>query len=432
MTIPLAELLGHFSVSERLPPPELERRQMVQLRRLLQHFNQQSPWFAARLQHCGLTVDEVTGSYAAFRAFPLTSRKDIQAAGESFGATEVPKTHAPVVTHKSSGSTGEPVSVRRTALNHLFWRGATVRDHLWHARDAQGTLAAVRANLTHPTKANAWGPPVSEMFATGPAYGIPSSTDITAMIDLLREAQPDYLLVYPSILMAILNDWPGIRDDLRSLRQIRTIGETVSDELRQRTLQQTGTPLVDIYSAEEVGTVAIQCPQGELYHTMAEYLRVEVLRPDGTPCSAGEVGRVVVTDLYNYASPIIRYENGDYAEVGDRCACGRSLPTLRRILGRERNMVKLPDGRRYWPTTGFREFSTVADVRQYQFVQTSLHGIEVRLVGARGPLNPSEEHALGQVISRWIGHAFDYRFVYFEGQIPRQKSGKFEEFVCEI
>ena len=76
---------------------------------------------------------------------------------------------------------------------------------------------------------------------------------------------------------------------------------------------------------------------------------MEVLDNHGRPCKEGETGRVVLTDLHNFTMPLIRYEIGDYAEVGPPCACGRGLPVLARILGRSRNMLTLPAGDRIWP-----------------------------------------------------------------------------------
>jgi phenylacetate-CoA ligase len=141
----------------------------------------------------------------------------------------------------------------------------------------------------------------------------------------------------------------------------------------------------------------------------------------------------VVTDLLNFASPIIRYDIGDYAEVGAACGCGRGLFTLQRVLGRQRNMVKLPGGRSHWPLTGFHDFGRVADITQYQFVQKSLDLIEVRLVVADGlALRAEQEQALSEIISRWMKHRFQYQFVYYPQRLPKAASGKFEEFLSEI
>jgi phenylacetate-CoA ligase len=164
---------------------------------------------------------------------------------------------------------------------------------------------------------------------------------------------------------------------------------------------------------------------------MAENLIVEILGPDGAQAGAGETGRLTITDLRNYATPLIRYDIGDYAEVGPPCSCGRSLPTLRRVLGRERNLILMPDGTRHWPLVGFHKFREIAPIVQYQFIQDSRESIEMRLVVER-MLDDAEESALRALVQTALGFDFAIRFVYFDGEIPAAPGGKFEEFVCQL
>jgi len=132
------------------------------------------------------------------------------------------------------------------------------------------------------------------------------------------------------------------------------------------------------------GIIALQCPVSGLYHAQSESLLVEVLNDEGQPCKPGEVGRIVITDLHNFATPLIRYEIRDYAEVGPPCPCGRGLQTFSRIMGRRRNMVVFPNGERHWPLVGAYRFREVADIKQYQVIQHALDDIEVMLdVGVR-------------------------------------------------
>src|SRR5262249_14466253 len=138
--------------------------------------------------------------------------------------------------------------------------------------------------------------------------------------------------------------------------------------------------VVDSYSSEELGYIGLQCPGREHYHVQAENLLVEVLRGDGSPCVAGETGRMVVTTLHNFAMPFVRYANGDYAEVGPACPCGRGLPVLTRIAGRQRNMLMRPDGVQHWPSFPTEVWGGIAPVRQLQVVQDALDHVEVRLV----------------------------------------------------
>jgi phenylacetate-CoA ligase len=199
---------------------------------------------------------------------------------------------------------------------------------------------------------------------------------------------------------------------LPRLKGIRTTGETLYRK----------HPLVaDTYSAEEVGTIAIQCPDNsDAYHVM-ENVVVEIVDEEGRPASAG---RVIVTDITS--SYIHRYDIGDYAEFGE-CFCGRGLQTLRRILGRRRNMAVMPDGSKQWPRVGALEFRSVAPIRRYQAVQTSRTSVELRLVVDQ-PLSTDQERAVTGLVRKWMSHPFDVVLVYVEG-FP---AGKFEEFVCRV
>jgi phenylacetate-CoA ligase len=189
-------------------------------------------------------------------------------------------------------------------------------------------------------------------------------------------------------------------------------------------------PLSDVYSAEEVGYVALQCPQHEHYHVQSESLFVEILDERGRACAPGQVGRVVVTDLHNFATPLVRYEIGDYAEVGAPCDCGRGLPVLSRIAGRVRNMLLTADGKRFWPLLGTRKFVGVAPVLQSQIAQRDYDLLEARLVTAR-PLDASQEARLRELILAAMPPGMRLAFVYCDA-IPRGAGGKFEDFVCEI
>jgi phenylacetate-CoA ligase len=77
--------------------------------------------------------------------------------------------------------------------------------------------------------------------------------------------------------------------------------------------------------------MALQCPDHPHYHVLAENCLLELLDAAGRPARAG---RVVVTPLHNFATPLLRYDLGDEAEFGPPCACGRALPVLTRISRR--------------------------------------------------------------------------------------------------
>lgn len=431
MAASLAALMRQLEETQWQPVESIAAYQYRQLVNVATHAAVHSAYFSERLQASGIRAEQL-GSAQGLRCLPVMRRRDLQAAGERLFCRQLPQTHAPVGETSTSGSSGEPVVVRRTAVTQLFWLATTLREHLWHRRDFRGVLAVIRANLPSADGGRPdWGPPVSLLFSTGPAHAMSIATDVCRQAEWLAGINPDYLLTYPTNLAALLDIFGQQKVMPDRLRQIRTIGETLTPELREAANKIFNVEIADTYSSQEVGNIALQCPHSGLYHGMAESLLVEVLDEAGEPCQPGQTGCVVISDLHNYATPLIRYELGDYAEVGERCPCGRGLPTLKRIVGRRRNMVLHPDGRRHWPLVGFQHYRDIAPIRQYQLIQRGLESIEVRLV-ADSHLTAEQERQMAELIRESLGFSFRLEFVYFPREIPRSRGGKFEEFACEV
>jgi phenylacetate-CoA ligase len=425
----LAALVGQLEQSQWMVGEELARLQHLQLVAVAHHAMAHSPMFRDRLQRAGLRPEDL-GTADGLSRLPPLGRRDLQRAGADALCVEVPLMHLPLSKYSSSGSTGEPVSVQRTELNRIDWQALTMRVHRWHGSEPAMRFCALRAKLPGVAERPDWGFPAAHFLRTGAMLGIPNNLAITRQAELIAAFRPDILLLYPSNLDGLIRhiEAGGSRFDLRV---IRTIGETLPEPLRAEAEALWGCRVFDCYSSEEVGYVALQCPDGEGYHLMSEMLLVEVIGPDGRACAPGEIGRVLVTDLRNFATPLVRYELGDLAEVGEPCACGRGLPTIRRVMGRERNLILMPDGSRHWPLTGRSQYRSVAPVAQYQMIQHERERIEVRLV-VDTPLTVDQEAALKAMMLKALGYPFALDFTYFEGTLPRGANGKLEEFVCRV
>ena len=428
----LAALMHQLEDTQWLPAATIVRRQHEQLVHVATHAHSHSAHFRSRMQAAGLRPEQLS-TREDLRRLPVMRRRDVQAAGQALFCTQIPRAHAPVAESNTSGSSGEPVLVKRTAVNQLMWMAMTLREHLWQGRDFRGRLAVIRSDHLQGDQIDlpTWGPPASLLFETGSSHALAVRVGIAQRFEWLQAINPAYLLVYPSYLEALLDLFEQRGLKLPGLRQIRTINETLTPYIRESARRVLGVGIADIYSSQEVGIIAAQCPESGIYHVMAESLVVEVLDEQGEACVPGQVGRVVVTDLHNFATPLVRYDLGDYAEVADACPCGRGLPTLKRILGRRRNMVRLPDGRLLWPAIGGLRYCDIAPIRQFQFIQRDRDTIEVRLVSA-APLRSEQERGIGDLIRKALDYPFRLQFIYFQEQIPRGPGGKFEEFVCEL
>jgi phenylacetate-CoA ligase len=329
---------------------------------------------------------------------------------------------------RTSGSTGTPKRVLKTQLSQFFWEVLTLRNHAWHGRDLRGKLAAIRRGSSGGQAS--WGPAAAGVALTGPAVGMPVEADMDAQLEwLLREA-PLYLLTYPSLVgeLARLSLARGVR--IPGLAQVHTISEIVTMELRGLCREAWGVPVIDMYSAEEVGYLALQCPQAEHYHVQAESVLVEVLDEQGRECAPGQTGRVVVTDLHNFSTPLIRYDIGDFAEVGEACPCGRGLPVLKRIIGRVRNLLVTAEGKRHYPFLGQSQFLDIAPILQHQFVQTALDVVEARIVMREAP-TPDQVRRLSAHVAKYMPAGIRVEVVRVDS-VARSPGGKFEDFISLV
>ena len=420
-------VLEQYSITERLATEELASQQAVLLQALVTHCAVHSPHFTQRLAAAGLTARNLTEP-GGFRRLPPLTRRELVEARESLFCRTYPSSHGRVSTTSTSGSTGEPVTVRRPEICQLHWMANTFREHLWHDRDFGGRLAVVRANATEPLHNPDWGSPCSLLVRSGPAYVMPPSRPIEELVRWLVKFDPHELLILPSLLAEIVPFLERAGQPLKHVRSVRTLSETVSVRLREEVRRVFGREIHDVYSSQEGGVIATQCPEAGRYH-VAETILLEVVNDAGEPCAPGEVGRILITDLINFATPIVRYEIGDYAQAGLSCSCGRGLPTIERFLGRERGLVLLPNGSRHWPTVGFHRWHEAYPIKQFQFTQLDREIILAKLF-ADGRPNAEQESLLTAIIQESLGHPFAIQYLWQKQPLSRGPGGKFEEFVC--
>lgn len=431
----LISVYRQLAACERWSAEALADAQRQQLGLLIEHTWDTIPFYRQRLQSAGIVADR-DPTMAEWRRLPLLTRRDIQDAGDALVCDDVPEAHGEIITTTTSGSTGAPVTVAGTILDAYFAKAFGLRHFHWHPHDFRQKLALIQslgkvvADYPDGATFDRWGDAGTFPFQTGPAAGLDIMTSVDDQIDWLQRVQPSYLSTYPTNLMALVERCADKGIKLPRLRHVTTTGEVLGDYVRQACLREWGILVYDIYSAMELGVIALQCPQHEHYHLQVENAIIEIIDDDGAPCEPGDTGRVVVTPLRNFAMPLLRYEIGDYAEMGAACDCGRSSPVVKRIMGRQRNMLVTPDGAKYFPFFGASRFAEIAPVVQHRFIQTAPDRIEAQFV-VRRPLSEDEQEKLRARILRRMPFQFviDFKFV---DEIPRSAGGKYEEFRCEI
>jgi phenylacetate-CoA ligase len=286
----------------------------------------------------------------------------------------------------SSGSTGVPVVVQKTLVQQLWFKATNQRELLWRGWDTSRNMAVVTAKVSHVGEETWQFNPYIFPNTPGKIYVHPTRGDLQQWLD---SVPCDYLHSYPTIIQTL---------DTSRLIDVKSTGE------------RGGT----LYSSEEAGTIAIECPDNpDVYHVM-ENIVIEL----------DNENNIIVTDLtHPYLKRYLIGDKGEFAQ----CHCGRTLQTLKKnVLGRVRNMAVAPDGTRFWPLFGVNKFSRIApNLIRWQAIQESLTHIVLKV---QGDITFLEELNIKQVMCNSLGNDYEYHIVRVEGFPP----GKFEQFMCLI
>jgi len=416
-----------LEISQWWPANQILGYQLGQLLTVMKHAFQTVPFYKDRLGDI-MALAENGFSMKAFRQIPLLTRDDFQDAGNDIITKALPASHGSMFDIITAGSTGQPVQVKGTDVTSIFVSAMSLRYNLWHKRDFTGKtikFEALEAGKTSVNKGR-WAPVVNG----GQSIIVNHSLPAEQLLDILIKEDPEYIQIHPSTLKEMLSYSIEKNIKPKNLREVRTISEILYPELRARVAEFWHVKVTDNYSCEEVGIIALQCPEHDHFHVQSENCLVEVLNKDGTPCKAGETGRVVISSLNNFATPLIRYEIGDLAEVGAPCPCGRGLPVLNRIIGRVRNVAILRNGEKRTPAFSSEPILNELPIKHFQLIQKTYDDIEAKLV-VKSPLTESEENSLADYFNRTLHHDFRFTFIYLD-EIPRGRTGKYEVFKCEL
>lgn len=249
----------------------------------------------------------------------------------------------------------------------------------------------------------------------------------------VTRAAPDIITGPPSRLELLADALAG-GSSATAPRLVVSRGEVLHALVRKHLQDVFRCKVVDYYNCDEVGNVAWQCPHDTTtLHVNTDACIVEVVA-EGHARPPGVRGRVVLTNLYNWTMPFIRYELGDRTALlpgtGTACSCGYRGPSLSTIEGREGDHLWTTDGRRVSPRSvdslialaSLRESGNGYAVRRYQVEQEEDGRFHVRVIpdaGSHGQLAERIESSLRRLDPK-LKVA-----VEFVEDLPVEPSGKF-------
>jgi phenylacetate-CoA ligase len=383
---------------------------------------------------------------STWNKIPILTRSKVRNLGEALFSKSYPASQGASYIVSSGGSTGSPIIVKKTDLDNFIWNSNNLREELWHRDFFLGTIANLKGSNTpeyqpenYPKDAvnfaggiiiPNWGRPTSYVWETGKMGIIRSDKSLAEQANFLIELQPNYLIIRPSNLRLLISYFHENKIKLSSLRSVWTLSEIVDESLRIFCKETFGCRIIENYSSAEFGYIALQCPSTENFHVMSEAHYVEIINDNNETCLPGEIGRVVITSLHNFAMPLIRYEIGDQAEVGHPCKCGRGLPTIKRIIGRLQYYLTLKNGTKRHFDINHYAISSIRSIVEFQLVQISFEKLQLRLVIAKS-LNHDQIDAVNKVMQKICAKDFLYEIIFCE-KLERAASGKLLQFISEL
>jgi phenylacetate-CoA ligase len=411
---------------ERASPLQLELLQVARLRRMLAHAAATVPYYQARIQP-GHWEKIRAGDWSAFYDLPITEKSSLRSDVGSFLSGG--KVHSGWIRWNTSGTTGSPLQLYYSpeAVSRQYAYVERYREQAGVNRFVRRAQFTGKLIVAGERPKRYWRFDWANRALLMSTVHLDTRT-LPAYLQALERFKPGYLTGYPSAITLLAQQ--AIRSGFRlRIPAVLTSAETLLPEQRDLIEAAFGAKVYDQYGQTEMQSFWFECRYRRM-HTHPLFGVTEILRPDGSACSAGETGEVVLTGLINSAMPLIRYRIGDRAawSSDDRCPCGRTMPMIESIDGRKEDY--LYSAQRGWVGRMDPALKGVAGIIECQFVQESVGRITVLCV-PDASFGDSARQQLEQNLRQRLGTDIQIEFELV-ARIPRGANGKFRAVVSRL
>ncbi|MCS5488986.1 phenylacetate--CoA ligase family protein [Algoriphagus limi] len=397
----------------RLPKEKIDELQSQKLREILSFSVKNSPFY--NLQN----ITSNTDPFVWLKNFPVLKKQSFRDNLEFF-ITE--KNVKKLIAITSSGSTGPPSKVffdkkvlsNNRALQILWWE--------WASYEFGNSILQTGVNMNRSKEKAIKDKLLNTRYISAMSH---SEEEILKELDHLQKNPRDHFVAYASSLYlfaktAINHKFTSIR-----FKSVISLGEKLLPEFRETIETAFSCKVFDTYGASEGFLIASQCSEGN-YHIMSPHVVVELLDDYDREVKPGQVGRVILTGLDNFTTPLIRYELGDMAVKSKlkKCPCGMELPLLGEVIGRQTEFINTPSGKYITVQNVVRVLKNFPEIDQFKVVQNKKGEIRILYVLNKeyNLLNHSEVKIMfEEVFSESLDLSFEK--VSF---LPKAKTGKFQ------
>jgi phenylacetate-CoA ligase len=422
------QYLRELASSQWLDRDTLREQQWVRTRAAIKYAFNHCPYYRERL--AAVAPGGSLRDWRHFKRLPLLTKQEIRQKGESLLSREFRRED--LVEARTGGSTGTALTLHFDERCQEMRNAAAMRSDQWAGWDIGMKVAAIWGN---PPVADTLKKKLRNLLLDRVIYLDTmdiSDRSVWRFVEALRRTKTRFIFGHSHsiyILAKRLQDL-GVSD--LQLHGIVSMSMMLLAPERKFMEQAFGCQVTNRYGCEEVGLIASECEKHSGLHLNVDHVCVEFLRADGSDADPGEDSNIVVTDLINRGMPLIRYCVEDMGVPSDRtCACGRGLPLMERVTGRQADFLKRPDGSLVAGVSLVeRTLTAIPGIEQMQLVQNKIHQISVKLV--RGTQFDREaEMALRRELQTVFGEVVAIEIQYVKG-LDQTGAGKYRFAICNV
>lgn len=337
-----------ISLLENGPRAPRDEWQIKQLLNLLHHTYANSVFWRRRLP-------SALSPFNALDFIPVLSRDDVNEQVNSEGSLINEELLDGVLSYPSSGSTGTPIKVfsmpQNARYNELrsmaqyFIEGRSLNANRTFIKPADGTRVNLGSSILGVDIHDGWIGSMGNIFNHGIYKVINFLGNLDPLIDELKKDPVGYLACLSSHMELLIKEGgaPLIRE--LNIKMWLHHSDNLDPHVREF-LVGLGIPIRSSYSCSEVGPIAVECVEypGN-YHVAHSNVIVEEGSEEQVLMNNLKLHKLLITHLHSYATPLIKYDLGDFGKVHPLCPCGHDGATLSSIFGRKKHFLKSADGK---------------------------------------------------------------------------------------
>lgn len=407
---------------------ELKKEQEKKLRNMINFCYKEVPYYHTLFKELKLTPDDIK-TIEDLQKIPILNKDTINRNWENFKPLKLKKIKYYV--QATGGSTGTPFKYRLNKFNRFIGLAVVYRGWGYagyELGDRMILLGGASLNIGTKTKMVTMAHEITRNIRKLSSYDM-GEKEMKEYTNIFNSFEPKFIRGYASSICFFAKWLEENNIEINQPLGVFTTAEKLYPNMRKKIEDVFNCEVYDGYGLNDGGVSAYECPEHSGLHIDTERSIMEVVDRGGLQLENGE-GEILATSLYNFAMPFIRYNTGDLGYIiDDACSCGRGYKLLKKVVGRQQEMLQTPEGKYIHGGFFSHIFWEVEGVKEFQVIQEALDRIIIKIVQEED----FDKKQLGKireiVKERSEGWNIEFKLV---DVIDRTKGGKYKYIINEI